>query len=169
MCKIAITVLLGAGLLFSQTKPSLEKPSVESFSFMTGHWRCEIWGGSAEEIWSAPSAGSMLGMFRFSRNGKLAFTEFLTLEDQPQGAVLYMRHFHLQLKAWEEKDRPLVWTARLRESAEAWFEREGGRMSYRLESPDVLVATLTSDPNGKGDRDGKKEEHVFRFRRVKPQ
>lgn len=138
------------------------KPTLAGFGFMTGHWRCEIWGGSGEEIWTTPADGSMLGMFRFSKGGKLAFTEFLTFEDTADGPALYMRHFNPLLKAWEDKDGALLWKVAERKANEALFVREGISMRYTLESADVLVAVL------KKTKDGKTEESVFRYLRVKP-
>lgn len=113
--------LLGV-LLAADAEPSAK---IADYIFLAGHWTAEIWNGVGEEVWPAPVDGNMIGMFRFQRNGKFEFTEFLTLDETATGVVLHMRHFHPALQAWEEKDED--------------------------------VAT----------HDGKPEETIFRFKRVK--
>ncbi len=156
MFRIAIAVL--ALTLAIGAEPSAK---ITDFSFLTGHWKAAVWEGVGEEIWSPASGGNMMGMFRFQKQDKLAFTEFLTLDETAFGVVLQMRHFYPTLKAWEDKDGALVW--KVAESGPNFvvFARDGTRMRYSLDSPDSLTATLIRT------REGKTQEDVFRYKRVK--
>ncbi len=70
-------------------------------SWLTGTWTGEGFGGTMEEIWSAPDAnGTMMGMFRhFNGNGSLNFYEFWVLDS----AGLKLKHFNPDMTGWEEK------------------------------------------------------------------
>ncbi|MBL8228080.1 MAG: hypothetical protein JNL98_06370 [Bryobacterales bacterium] len=156
MSKMLIVLLLGTSLIGGETKPTLS-----DFRFLTGHWRCEVWGGVGEEVWMAPSGGNMLGMFRFIKGGKLEFSEIFGVEERAGGLTFLLRHFSPGLKAWEDKESPLEWKIAEWKQNETLFTREGVTLRYKLESPDVLVATMVST------KGGKTETHVFRFQRVK--
>ena len=82
---IRITLLLATLLALSLTafaqerltertlklNPGKQSPpaSVADMAWMAGSWNCEALGGLAEEIWSAPRNGGMMGMFRLIKNG----------------------------------------------------------------------------------------------------
>jgi hypothetical protein len=82
--------------------------SLDDLNWLVGHWQGEPPGGGlAEEVWTAPAAGAMMGSFRWTRGEKVVVYEFLLLEETPEGLVLRLRHFSTGSKAWEEKDAPL--------------------------------------------------------------
>ena len=87
--------------------------TIEDAAWLAGSWEGEFLGGFAEETWSEPSDGAMMGMFRHLKDDSVAFYEFFTLvEDDEHGLALRLKHFHPDLRGWEEKDRfvefPLV-------------------------------------------------------------
>jgi len=51
---------------------------------------------------------SLMGMFRWIRNGKVWFFEFVTLEAEPQGLMYRIKHFHPGLVGWEEKSESVA-------------------------------------------------------------
>ena len=95
-------------------KPGAKPPSAElsSAAWLAGHWLGEGLGGVAEEIWSPPRAGSMMGAFRIVKGDAVSFYELMTLVEEEGSLVLRLRHFNPDLTGWEEKgetvDFPLV-------------------------------------------------------------
>lgn len=137
-----------------------EKPGLSTTAFMTGHWVGEVGGAFSEEIWTAPSGDSMVGMWRLVKDGKAQIFELLTITEDPElGLVMRLRHFSSTLVGWEEKDQPLLFPLVRSAEGEAVFEgtgTEGGvRLSYRRDGADGLVALL--------EKRGKTTE--FRYRR----
>jgi len=131
--------------------------------FFTGHWRVPMWGGVCEETWSPSSDGNMIGMFRFQRESKVVFTEFMSLDAGASGPELYLRHFHAGLKAWEEKDKPLTFKVVESKTDEVVFEQSDApttKLIYRLEAPGQLTVVLSKE------KEGKRQDTVFRYRRV---
>lgn len=74
--------------------------NIEEYSWLVGSWKGDGFGGISEEIWSKPDNGTMMGMYRHTKDGKLVFYEFLLLNE----TGLRLKHFHPDLKGWEEKD-----------------------------------------------------------------
>lgn len=160
--KVAMrTLLLGVSFCFGQEKSISGKPPREvtlaDLAFISGDSRGEIEGGWAEEHWSEPVADSMVGVYRYVKDGKVQMYELLVIEQTGEGPVLRLRHFHPGLVGWEEKAQvwsyPLIrWTKN-----EAVFERpdKGTRITYRADEHGALESTL--------ERTGKNKE-VFKYR-----
>ena len=47
---------------------------------------------------------SMLGMFRFVKDGKVVFYELMTIAEENKSLVLKIKHFNPDLSGWEEKN-----------------------------------------------------------------
>ncbi len=88
------------------------KANIEQIAWLTGAWRGEALGGIAEDIWSPPSAGAMVGSFRVISGGKIKFYEIEIIREHQNSLVLQLKHFNSDLTGWEEKnqtvDFPLV-------------------------------------------------------------
>lgn len=80
------------------------KASLQDISWMEGHWRGEAFGDIAEEIWSPPLGGSMMFVFKLVSEGKVNFYEVGHIQEIGQTLLLQLKHFHSDLKGWEEKD-----------------------------------------------------------------
>ncbi len=63
---------------------------IEDLGFMSGAWKCEIWGGTFEEYWTPPRAGAMQGSGRHIVDGKTGFMEFMSIETGADGLTMYM-------------------------------------------------------------------------------
>jgi hypothetical protein len=144
--------------------PAPSRAVLSDLSWMSGRWIDDSGGNLSEEIWSAPSGDSMMGMWRYVSGGQARIFEMLTISVEPAGIVLRLRHFDPELVAREDKATPVElsligWTP-----GEAVFEgpavgsRGLVRLTYRNPSEDTLTSTL--------EKDGKKQE--FSFRRAKP-
>ncbi|MEQ8423901.1 MAG: DUF6265 family protein [Cyclobacteriaceae bacterium] len=80
------------------------KASLSDISWISGHWRGEAFGGITEEIWSDPLGNSMMCVFKSVIDGKVKFYELVTVTEENQTLMLRLKHFHSDLKGWEEKD-----------------------------------------------------------------
>jgi hypothetical protein len=65
---------------------SAEPPSVASLAWMAGHWSSESNGVVAEEIWSLPAGGMLIGMHRDVKGTRASF-EFMRIVSDAEGIV----------------------------------------------------------------------------------
>lgn len=133
-------------------------------AWLEGHWRDESGGSLSEEIWTAPAGDSLMGMWRWARDGKVRVFELLAIKAEEGKLVLRLRHFDPKLMAREDKDRPLAWPLIRSGPREAVFEgpeasgQGTARLTYRRPDENTLVVIL--------EKGGKPLE--FRYRRVRP-
>lgn len=117
--KILFSILL-TSFLFSQEFKTMQldssqvspKANLEAIAWLEGSWQGEAFGGSFEETWNAPSAGTMLGMFKHFAKGKVTFYEIMTITEENKSLIIRLKHFNKDLTGWEEKNEtvnfPLV-------------------------------------------------------------
>lgn len=138
------------------------RATVNDLAWIAGAWRSADGDEVCEETWSAALGGAMVGTFRMVAASKPVFYEFLLLEEEAEGVVMRLRHFHPGMKAWEsDKDGP---------QALRLVEREGTSALFRDVRPDadfslryaVEGAALTVTLKGRR-KDGKAFETTFRF------
>lgn len=133
-----------------------------SLDWMAGSWRCEIWGGTFEETWSAPQGGTLQGYGRLIVDGKTSFMEFMSIEADKDGTpVMWM-----VLGAPSKGTKPAV-PFRLTASGklEATWENPKNdfpsKIHYRRDGT-KLVCLIS------GTRNGKAASEQFDFRPVAP-
>ena len=78
--------------------------TIAELSWIQGSWQGEAFGGQTEEVWSAPSAGSMMGMFKLISEGEISFYELMTIVETEGSLLLRIKHFDKDMNGWEEKD-----------------------------------------------------------------
>jgi hypothetical protein len=101
----AMAASAAASLASSEAASS---PDLSDFSWLEGRWRGD-WGPRvAEQIWTAPKAGTMVGDFRLIENDKVLVIEFFTLLEKNGGINFYFRHFTPELVPWEKSDATLL-------------------------------------------------------------
>ena len=114
-----------------------EPPALSDIAWMSGSWNGTALGGRAEEHWSVPLAGTMVGMFRLEGKGQTRVLEFLVIEEK-DGVVTYrFKHFKPDYQSWE--DEPLDFTL---------VEATEGRAVFRgaeEQSPSALIYQLEGD------------------------
>lgn len=88
MRKALIIVLAVAASIASAGGPI--KVKIEDLSWMTGAWKCSIWGGTFEEYWTPAAGGTMQGCGRLVVDGKIQFMEFMSLETKGSNITMYM-------------------------------------------------------------------------------
>lgn len=118
------TLLLAAGLLPAAlpgsgeaTRRAAEDPGREAegpavtlaeLSWLQGTWRGEGPGGGLAEIhYMAPEAGVLPSIFRLWSGEELIVMELLSLVEDEEGLVMYIRHFSEDLTPFE-RDHPLT-------------------------------------------------------------
>lgn len=72
-------------------------------AWIEGHWSGEAFGGTAEEIWSAPLGESMMFVFRLVNDNKVSFYEVGHIQQLENSLILQLKHFDGNLKGWEDK------------------------------------------------------------------
>jgi len=118
--------------------------SVTDFAWLEGHWQAEALGGTVDEIWSPPSAGTMVGMFRLIQGDEAGFYEIFTLTEEGSTVLMRLKHFHPNLTGWEEKDETVDFPLVALEEGQAFFDG----LTYQRRGPDefqVYLAMHTED------------------------
>ena len=87
------------------SKPKAAAVTLKDVAWIAGQWQGEAMGGKFEETWNPPFAGSLMGMFKFAKNGKVEFYELLTIIEKDGTLLLRLKHFDKHLVGWEEKDK----------------------------------------------------------------
>jgi hypothetical protein len=132
--------------------------TISDVAWLAGHWVGPALGGEAEEIWSAPKAGSMMGMYRLVRDGKVVFYELLALVQEGGSLVLRLKHFNPDLTGWEEKQKTVDF--RLVGLGEGIAQFEG--MSFHREGDGKLTVYLAIE-----GKNGAMREEAFRYARIR--
>jgi len=90
---------------FKLDNPDDRPPAALSdVSWLVGNWAGEAFGGTFEEAWNPPSAGSMVGFFKLLGDDSVAFYELLLLVEEEGSLSLKVKHFSGDFTAWEEKE-----------------------------------------------------------------
>jgi hypothetical protein len=126
-------------------------------SWLAGHWSGEGLGAKADETWSMPAAGTMVGTFRLIENDKLKFSEFFVLMEEGDSLVLRLKHFDPLLNGWEAKDKFVEFKLVRIDGQTAYFDG----LTYKLDVDGKLHAIVAMK-----QADGAVSEGEFLFQRV---
>jgi hypothetical protein len=143
-----------------QATPGSKPPParIDAASWLEGDWVGQGLGGTSEEAWLAPFAGSMGGVYRGMRDGRVTFFELMTLVEEGPSLLLRLNHFAADHPGREPQqktvDSPLVRSApgalflsgmtyrRTAGGLDSWViigQRDGGirpeRFLYRSRAP----------------------------------
>lgn len=140
--------------------PDSESPpaALEDVAWLAGHWRGEQWGGIIDEVWSSPLGNSMMGMFRLVVDGKVKFYEFVTITEERGTLMLRLKHFHGNLKGWEEKDETIDFPLVTVSPDKVYFD---GITLERVSGREMNVYVELEDADT-----GERNETTFRYERV---
>lgn len=109
MRHLLFLLLMGTGIVSAQKTMQLsegqESPtaSLKEVAWIEGSWSGEAFGGTAEEIWSAPLGDSMMFVFRLVNDNKVSFYEVGHIQQVENSLILQLKHFDGNLKGWEDK------------------------------------------------------------------
>jgi hypothetical protein len=157
---LAALALLGISGALAWASPGAaralqDKPRVgiDDLAWLAGEWQGDMVGEVAEETWSKPERGAMMGMFRLLGEKKTSVFEFLLLEEGPDGLHLRLQHFGPGYKVWE-KERPLEF--RLTAATDTVFTFESPdptqsptRILYAEASPTQMIVTVETIRDGR--------------------
>lgn len=73
-------------------------------NWLVGSWAGDAFGGRFEEVWNAPSAGSMVGMFKLIEKGEVKFYELMLIVEEEGSLSLKVKHFTSEFTAWEDSE-----------------------------------------------------------------
>lgn len=134
---------------------STSKPqaTLADMSWLVGAWTGPAMGGTAEEFWSPPSAGTMVGSFKLMKDGEVLFYEFMLLAEEQGTLSLKLKHFNANLEAWEEKEDYVNF--RLVKIAEDAVHFSG--LSFYRVTPDELHVYVALQ----NDQDVAEEEFIY--------
>jgi hypothetical protein len=101
--------------------------------WLAGSWAMEGATEHLEERWSRPVGNSMVGSFRWVRDGALWITELLSITQEAGDVIFRLRHFSAVMRPWEAAD---------------------DAFHYRLteRSPTRVTFTIMEARNGRPDR-----------------
>jgi hypothetical protein len=135
------------------------KANIEQLSWLAGHWRGEALGGVVEEHWALPSAGTMVGTFKLSTAGKVKFYEIEVIREVADSLMLQLKHFHHDLKGWEEKQQTVDFALVKIDANAAYFD---GFTIRKISDDEIhMFVVLGREPELK--------EVSFKYRRVPPE
>ncbi|MBM3755077.1 MAG: hypothetical protein FJW38_13975 [Acidobacteria bacterium] len=152
-------------LLFSFAIVHAATP-LDEMAWIAGHWHAKsMWGGTGDEIYSVPSGGSIIGLFRYVKDGKLNLTEILHYEIENGNVILRLKHFEPGLKGREEKNDSVEFKQ---------TDRKDGEFSMKAELKGMTI-TLVYKRVGKDRMDvvmireqaGKQSEETTVFTRLR--
>lgn len=133
-----------AGMLLVTTVLAAEDASIDQLSWMEGLW---VGGGGdapeAEELWTAPKGGLMLGLHRDVGPGDRVFFEFLRIAETPDGLVYFASP-----KGREATAFTVVETAPRRVVFENPDHDFPQRIGYRLDGENTLVGWIEGEIDG---------------------
>jgi Spy/CpxP family protein refolding chaperone len=128
--------------------------SFDDIAWMIGSWKGEAFGGTFEETWLPPSAGTMTGAFKLMHEGRPSMYEFMMIVQENDSLSVRLKHFNADFSAWEDKAQFVSFPlAKLTDDA-AYFEG----LTYRRLDDDRLVVHVSVGED--------EEEHELNFVRT---
>lgn len=121
--------------------------NVENLSWIAGHWIGKVGDDDVEEVWTQPSHGSLLGMFRWFRAGDIRVIEIITIANFDDATCMKFKHLDAGLTSWEGQDETTDFilveatpnhAAFLEDGKEQWlvYERNGTKLNVHFERDD---------------------------------
>lgn len=160
-------VLMAAALAAPRPAMAQSDPAavLADLDWLAGAWVLERPGERLEERWSGPTGNSMVGHFRWIRDGDLWITELVSITAEADRIVFRLRHFGDDMTPWEEADDPFTYRLTDHAPGRATFtivERRHGRphrFIFEALPNDSLLVRL------EGEEDGEPVTQDFRYGR----
>lgn len=140
----ASTFLVGQEVLKLNEGEQSAKATLSEMDWLVGYWKGEGFGGECDEIWMPPTDNTIQGIFRYAKEGKINFTEYMVIEEKDSTLALKLKHFSKDLSAWEEKEKWITFNLVKIEGQTAYFDG----LTYHREG-DVLTIKLKLTSNEK--------------------
>lgn len=143
--RIAIVLLASLPLLaVSADHHVVAGNELEAVQWLAGCWRASLSEAGSGEQWTSSAGGAMLGVSRTIRNGRMTAFEFMRIDRVQSGKYALLA---------QPDGLPATTFALLKLSAtEIIFENLQHdfpqRVSYRLKSPQLLLASIEGESKG---------------------
>lgn len=130
-------------------------PGLDAVAWLAGSWEGEVGDDPLMEAWLPPVEGTMVGLFRWEKGGRVFLYELMRLAETPDGLTLEIKHFGGDFTGWEEKDEAALFDlVEVTAEGKAVFAERGDdvehtRVTYRPDGDDAMVATFEETRNGK--------------------
>lgn len=153
---LALVLAVAAPPAGGQDAPAAPGPAtgLDAVAWLAGAWEGALGDDPVTEAWFPPADGTMVGLFRWEKGGKVYLYELMRLAETPDGVTLEIKHFGGDFTGWEEKDEAALFDlvevtpAGKAVFAERGDEAEHTRVTYRHEGEDAMVATFEETRNG---------------------
>lgn len=141
--------------------PDQKSPAatIADMEWYAGRWTGAGLGGLNEEVWSPPRDGTMMGMYRMIKDGKPVFYELLLITEENGSLAIKLKHFHADLRGWEERDASVRFPLVAKRDGRIYFDG----MTFERIGADRVKVYLAVEQN-----DGKVHEETFEYSRTKP-
>jgi hypothetical protein len=132
-----------------------ERPAakLDDVSFLAGAWAGEGFGGTFEEVWTRPAAGSMVGLFKLMQDGAPTIYEIQTITEEEGSLVWKVKHFNSDFTAWEDKAEFVSFQLVKIEEGAAYFDG----LTLMRDGENLVVYLATSEKGATHE-----EELVYR-------
>jgi hypothetical protein len=166
---VALTLPAGLGLAAGEASspprtrtaaPGAPRPAatLADLAWLVGTWQGKGLGGFTEDIWAEPRAGAMPGLFRVVKDGQVLFYEILTFVESEGSLELRLKHFHPDLKGWEERDQVRSFPLVAKSERELFFDH----ITFTRLGDDEFECVVAIR-----SADGTEREEPFHYRRVR--
>lgn len=118
--------------------------TIDRVAWLAGSWEGEGFGGTFEEVWSPPSARTMLGTFKLMHDGRLSMYEIIIIVEEKGSLTLRLKHFNADFSGWEAKDDYISFPLVALTDDAAHFEG----LTYSRGGPDRLDVYLATTSDG---------------------
>lgn len=130
--------------------------TLQDIAWIQGHWKGEAFGGIVEEVWTPPLGGSMMCAFKLVVDEEVRFYEIVTISEEENSLMLRLKHFHKDLKGWEEKDETVDFPLVKVTPEKMFFD---GFTFERISDNEMNIYVIIGD-------EGKEQEAKFNYKRV---
>ncbi|MGB7394222.1 MAG: DUF6265 family protein [Pricia sp.] len=128
-----------------ETSPDAQ---LSEIAWMEGHWKGEAFGGITQEIWGPPLGGSMMFSFKLVVDGEVGFYELGHIRQIDRTLIYELKHFHKDLKGWEEKDEVQQFRFVKRDGNRMYFE---GFTFEEVSDNEINIYALIENDDGTAD------------------
>ena len=125
-----------------QQRPSA---TIDDVAWLAGSWVGAAFGGTVEEVWTPPSAGTMVGLFKLVTDGDAKFYEIAWIAEEEGSLVFKLKHFHADFTGWEERDELIAFPLVRMDKDAVYFDG----LTFRRVGDDALAAHLALHREGK--------------------
>ncbi len=155
--KITVFAVLFKFLILLCPRLAMSQSTIDEFAWLAGRWHGDGLGGQSEEIWAPPSGGTMMGMFRHTKEGKVTFYEFFIIKEDADGFKLKLKHFTPELVGWEEQDKYVTFPLLHLSPTRIEFD---GLVMEKIDTDKMNITVQIKQ------KDGETIKEVFRFARI---